>query len=96
MGGSRKPPHPAAGGCPLPVRRNPTRGCVLAVCVTLDEKRAILAQAAAHGRSVSGYLRALALDESFRRAHARYVGHLSAKLAGFERRFTRPGEEVAG
>jgi hypothetical protein len=74
------------------VRRNATRGIVLGVCVSVDERALIEAQAAAHGRSVSGYLRDLALDESFRRAHARYVGHLAAKLAGFPGRFTRPGE----
>jgi hypothetical protein len=92
MGGSRKPPRPAVGGSTLPVRRNATRDIVLAVCVSVDERALILAQAAAHGRSVSGYLRDLALDEEFRRRHRRYVGHLAAKLAGLDARFTQPGE----
>jgi hypothetical protein len=96
MGGPRKPPAAAPGACPLPARRNPVRGCALQVLVSPDEKRQIAAQAAAHGRSISGYLRALALDESFRRAHARYVGHLAAKLAGHGALFAGPGEEVGG
>lgn len=93
MGGSRRPPPRGPEHPVLPVRRTPTRAIVLGVCVSPDERARILAQAAAHGRSVSGYLRDLALDESFRRAHARYVGHLAAKLAGRPARFTAPGEE---
>jgi hypothetical protein len=92
--GSRKPPKCGVESPPVPYPRTATRTKFLKVRVTPEEADQIRAQAKLHGMGFSAYLRALALNESFRRAHVRYVGHLSAKLAGFERRFTRPGEEV--
>jgi hypothetical protein len=91
MGGPRKP---TAGGSPLPSRRTATRTRTVEIRLTPAEEAQVRAQAAAHGRTLSAYFRDLALDESFRRAHTRYVGHLAARLAGFDRLFTRPGEEV--
>lgn len=91
MGGSRKP---TPGDSPLPSRRTATRTRTIEVRLTVAEDAQIRSQAQAHGRTLSAYFRDLALDESFRRAHTRYVGHLAARLAGFDRLFTRPGEEV--
>jgi hypothetical protein len=89
MAGTRKPPEQSAG---FPSRRTATRTRTFEIRLTPEEEAQIKAQAKFHGRTMARYLRDLALDESFRRAHARYVGHLAAKSTSFQRRFTRPGE----
>lgn len=89
MGGPRKPPALDAA---LPSRRTATRTRTVEVRLTPDEEAQIRAQAALHQRTLSAYLRDLALDEVFRRSHRRYVGHLAAKIAGHAGRFTAPGE----
>lgn len=90
-------PKPSVAESPPPVGgRSGARSKRLRIYLSADEYAMIRLQARRHGRTMGSYVRAMCLDESFRRAHVRYVGLLASKLAGTDRVFTRPGEVIDG